>query len=156
MTATGVAVSLGLGTFSNCYCYPVPVKELLFSTTRIRNRSRKKRFGFGQKRFCVGAANANHEFDPELRSVLELATDSELYEIETILFGPRSDFHCYCYFTFIHSFHFSFSNLIILMCLSATWVLCSNPSHWHSQTQTQMMTSTVPWLESTLDYANNL
>ncbi|KAL2615193.1 hypothetical protein GLYMA_08G057000v4 [Glycine max] len=88
MTATGVAVSLGLGTFSNCYCYPVPVKELLFSTTRIRNRSRKKRFGFGQKRFCVGAANANHEFDPELRSVLELATDSELYEIETILFGP--------------------------------------------------------------------
>ncbi|KHN00126.1 hypothetical protein glysoja_028654 [Glycine soja] len=88
MTATGVAVSLGLGTFSNCYCYPVPVKELLFSTTRIRNRSRKKRFGFGQKRFCVGAANANHEFDPELRSVLELATDSELYEIEAILFGP--------------------------------------------------------------------
>jgi len=29
------------------------------------------------------------EFDPELRSVLELATDSELSEIQTILFGPR-------------------------------------------------------------------
>lgn len=28
------------------------------------------------------------EFDPELRSVLELATDSELSEIQTILFGP--------------------------------------------------------------------
>lgn len=28
-------------------------------------------------------------FDPELRSVLELATDSELYELERILFGPR-------------------------------------------------------------------
>lgn len=28
-------------------------------------------------------------FDPELRSVLELASDDELYELETILFGPR-------------------------------------------------------------------
>lgn len=28
-------------------------------------------------------------FDPELRLVLELATDSELYELERILFGPR-------------------------------------------------------------------
>lgn len=28
-------------------------------------------------------------FDPELRSVLELATNSELYELEHILFGPR-------------------------------------------------------------------
>ncbi|XP_015866322.1 uncharacterized protein LOC107403918 [Ziziphus jujuba] len=27
-------------------------------------------------------------FDPELRSVLELATDSELFELENILFGP--------------------------------------------------------------------
>ncbi|KAK6148227.1 hypothetical protein DH2020_019139 [Rehmannia glutinosa] len=27
-------------------------------------------------------------YDPELRSVLELATDSELYELERILFGP--------------------------------------------------------------------
>ncbi|KAJ6687684.1 hypothetical protein OIU74_016385 [Salix koriyanagi] len=27
-------------------------------------------------------------FDPDLRSVLELATDSELYELEYILFGP--------------------------------------------------------------------
>ncbi|KAK1314608.1 hypothetical protein QJS10_CPA06g02244 [Acorus calamus] len=27
-------------------------------------------------------------FDPELRSVLELATDEELYELESILFGP--------------------------------------------------------------------
>lgn len=28
-------------------------------------------------------------FDSELRPVLELATDSELFELETILFGPR-------------------------------------------------------------------
>lgn len=100
--ATGVAVSLGLGTLSNCY--PVPVKELLlFSTTRTRihNRSRKKLFGIGQKTFCVEAANANYEFDPDLRSVIELATDSELYEIEAILFGPRSHFHLY-----LHSFPF--------------------------------------------------
>ncbi|XP_073048669.1 uncharacterized protein [Primulina eburnea] len=33
----------------------------------------------------VSGSNA---FDPELRSVLELATDSELYELERILFGP--------------------------------------------------------------------
>jgi len=28
-------------------------------------------------------------YDPELRLVFELATDSELYELEKILFGPR-------------------------------------------------------------------
>lgn len=28
-------------------------------------------------------------YDPELRAVLQLATDSELYELERILFGPR-------------------------------------------------------------------
>ncbi|XP_073153070.1 uncharacterized protein [Henckelia pumila] len=31
--------------------------------------------------------SANNAYDPELRSVLELATDSELYELERILFG---------------------------------------------------------------------
>ncbi|XP_058228617.1 uncharacterized protein LOC131336700 isoform X4 [Rhododendron vialii] len=31
---------------------------------------------------------AQGSFDPDLRSVLELATDSELYELEQILFGP--------------------------------------------------------------------
>ncbi|CAK9312094.1 unnamed protein product [Citrullus colocynthis] len=42
----------------------------------------------------VGCANASNPrnaqgaFDPELRSVLELATNSELYELEQILFGP--------------------------------------------------------------------
>lgn len=28
-------------------------------------------------------------FDPDIRVVLELASDSELYDIESILFGPR-------------------------------------------------------------------
>ncbi|XP_004301233.1 PREDICTED: uncharacterized protein LOC101312837 [Fragaria vesca subsp. vesca] len=40
---------------------------------------------------CARAAissEAQGAFDPELRLVLELATDSELYEIERILFGP--------------------------------------------------------------------
>ncbi|PRQ15831.1 hypothetical protein RchiOBHm_Chr7g0177701 [Rosa chinensis] len=40
---------------------------------------------------CARAAissQAQGTFDPELRLVLELATDSELYEIERILFGP--------------------------------------------------------------------
>ncbi|KAL8464751.1 hypothetical protein ACS0TY_034308 [Phlomoides rotata] len=33
-------------------------------------------------------ADESSAYDPELRSVLELATDSELYELEKILFGP--------------------------------------------------------------------
>lgn len=43
---------------------------------------------------CASYANAaisrngQAAFDPELRSVLELATDSELYELQRILFGP--------------------------------------------------------------------
>ncbi|KAL4196033.1 hypothetical protein AMTRI_Chr04g181330 [Amborella trichopoda] len=34
------------------------------------------------------SGNLTGSYDPELRSVLELATDSELYELEGILFGP--------------------------------------------------------------------
>ncbi|XP_022137611.1 uncharacterized protein LOC111009011 isoform X2 [Momordica charantia] len=40
---------------------------------------------------CANASisrNGRGAFDPELRSVLELATNSELYELEQILFGP--------------------------------------------------------------------
>lgn len=37
----------------------------------------------------MGRYEFSGAFDPELRSVLELATDSELYELERILFGPR-------------------------------------------------------------------
>ncbi|XP_073109968.1 uncharacterized protein [Elaeis guineensis] len=35
------------------------------------------------------SARREEIFDPELRSVLELATDDELYELGNILFGPR-------------------------------------------------------------------
>ncbi|KAF7813469.1 uncharacterized protein G2W53_034445 [Senna tora] len=50
--------------------------------TRINGRRLK---------ICAQAAisrDSGGAFDPELRSVLELASDSELYELETILFGP--------------------------------------------------------------------
>lgn len=43
-------------------------------------------------------------YDPELRAVLELATDSELYELERILFGPRFFFwwhYVLCIFIFL-------------------------------------------------------
>lgn len=93
MTATTAGVAVSLAILSS-YCYTHPVPDF-HSSTRIRNRSRKL---FRRKRFSVEAANSNsissggvtydYDFDPELRSVLELATDSELYEIETILFGP--------------------------------------------------------------------
>ncbi|CAL5442532.1 unnamed protein product [Camellia sinensis] len=38
--------------------------------------------------YAAVSAQPQGTFDPELRSVLELATDSELYELERILFGP--------------------------------------------------------------------
>ncbi|KAK9118134.1 hypothetical protein Scep_016227 [Stephania cephalantha] len=41
--------------------------------------------------FCsrsAGSQKRRGDFDPELRLVLELATDSELFELERILFGP--------------------------------------------------------------------
>lgn len=37
---------------------------------------------------AISSREPGGAFDPELRSVLELATDSELYELEKILFGP--------------------------------------------------------------------
>lgn len=72
----------------SCFCscwkwklYPPPTTELV-SQKRNRRRSVKV---FCQKRENV---NSSYDFDPELRSALELATDSELCEIQTILFGP--------------------------------------------------------------------
>lgn len=40
----------------------------------------------------LGSFDGSSNYDPELRIVLELATDSELYELERILFGPRFTF----------------------------------------------------------------
>ncbi|XP_050901317.1 uncharacterized protein LOC127107991 isoform X5 [Lathyrus oleraceus] len=71
----------------SCFCscwkwklYPPPP-----TTKRNRRRSVKV---FCQKRENV---NSSYDFDPELRSALELATDSELCEIQTILFGPSQE-----------------------------------------------------------------
>lgn len=49
----------------------------------------------------MGFVHFSGTFDPELRSVLELATDSELYELERILFGPRY-FELYNSFCFVN------------------------------------------------------
>ncbi|GFP88465.1 hypothetical protein PHJA_000990200 [Phtheirospermum japonicum] len=37
---------------------------------------------------CLPESNESSVYDPELRQVLQLATDSDLYELEKILFGP--------------------------------------------------------------------
>ncbi|KAI3895407.1 hypothetical protein MKX03_032620 [Papaver bracteatum] len=65
--------------------YPLPLTTL--SSSIFRSSSRKNS---SPKLFCYSqsAISRKGTFDPELRSVLELATDSELYEIESILFGP--------------------------------------------------------------------
>ncbi|CAJ1936546.1 unnamed protein product [Sphenostylis stenocarpa] len=83
-----------MGTLSTSHTYPLP----LFSSAPILNLfpSRHKTFSVLQaansNSNSISASNSSHahayDFDPELRSVLELATDSELLEIETILFGP--------------------------------------------------------------------
>ncbi|KAI5674001.1 hypothetical protein M9H77_14365 [Catharanthus roseus] len=43
---------------------------------------------FSRKFEGLGSFDGSSNYDPELRIVLELATDSELYELERILFGP--------------------------------------------------------------------
>lgn len=70
------------------------IKELVWPYRNNRNVMKKKKVR------CLKKADVSEgrrrqqgfEFDPELRSVLELATDSELSEIQTILFGPRCFF----------------------------------------------------------------
>ncbi|KAF1874532.1 hypothetical protein Lal_00029959 [Lupinus albus] len=104
--------SIATARFSYCNNIHSPfllLTELVWPThtnsiriRRIRNvrTFTSKLFHRKRSRFCVeAAANVNAisssrgdrdegGFDRELRSVLELATDSELYEIEQILFGP--------------------------------------------------------------------
>ncbi|CAM8912122.1 unnamed protein product [Rhodiola kirilowii] len=51
--------------------------------------NRRYRLGFGRlTRAAALSREIQGEHDPELRIVLELATDAELYELERILFGP--------------------------------------------------------------------
>ncbi|ESW32561.1 hypothetical protein PHAVU_002G332600 [Phaseolus vulgaris] len=98
MTAT-VSMGMGVGKVSAFNNYPFP----LLSSAPILNPFPSSRTTFSVLQAANANANANansnadayanspyphaHHFDPELRSVLELATDSELLEIEDILFG---------------------------------------------------------------------
>ncbi|XP_047176784.1 uncharacterized protein LOC124843982 [Vigna umbellata] len=87
-------VSMGMGMGMRTLSYPLP----LFSSAPILNPFPSPRRTFSVLQAASVNANANadanspyhraHDFDPELRSVLELATDTELSEIENILFGP--------------------------------------------------------------------
>lgn len=68
--------------------FQLPNTQTLNSHSLIFRVS-KHRFGvvFSPQAAISGNAQAG-ALDPELRSVLELATDTELYELERILFGP--------------------------------------------------------------------
>jgi hypothetical protein len=49
---------------------------------------RRKQLGFALASTAASESPSEATYDPELRLVFELATDSELYELEKILFGP--------------------------------------------------------------------
>ncbi|KAL6319633.1 hypothetical protein AAG906_020710 [Vitis piasezkii] len=55
---------------------------------RSRSPSTKITLGLVVSSHSSISGNGQGAFDPELRPVLELATDSELFELERILFGP--------------------------------------------------------------------
>ncbi|RVW14229.1 hypothetical protein CK203_042042 [Vitis vinifera] len=55
---------------------------------RSRSPSTKITLGLVFSSHSSISRNGQGAFDPELRPVLELATDSELFELERILFGP--------------------------------------------------------------------
>ncbi|CAH8334735.1 unnamed protein product [Eruca vesicaria subsp. sativa] len=60
------------------------------SLTKIPRTGLRRRKHLGVALAAVTASESPSEatYDPELRLVFELATDSELYELESILFGP--------------------------------------------------------------------
>jgi len=110
MTAT-VSMGMGVGKVSAFNNYPFP----LLSSAPILNPFPSSRTTFSVLQAANANANSNsnadayanspyphaHDFDPELRSVLELATDSELLEIEDILFGARSQLTTFMHFNSI-------------------------------------------------------
>ncbi|KAA8542917.1 hypothetical protein F0562_024069 [Nyssa sinensis] len=65
-----------------------PTTKLVFYHPIFRSPWRDNGIGLLSCPCAAISRHAQGTFDPELRSVLELATDSELYEIERILFGP--------------------------------------------------------------------
>ncbi|XP_043695486.1 uncharacterized protein LOC122646077 isoform X1 [Telopea speciosissima] len=88
LVPTSLIMSLSYNPFpSTCsamkFRYPVGVSSWI-----LRSSRRKHGHGFVGSLQAAISERAGGPFDPELRSVLELATDSELYELERILFGP--------------------------------------------------------------------
>ncbi|MQM00288.1 hypothetical protein Taro_033019 [Colocasia esculenta] len=70
---------------------PVPVEDC---SVQIALPPRRENGGATRRRHVPAALVSRgyggaRSYDPELRLVLELATDEELYELEDILFGPR-------------------------------------------------------------------
>ncbi|BFG33253.1 hypothetical protein CerSpe_195270 [Prunus speciosa] len=83
-----------MSTASSALALRLPfASPITTTTTKLTYPIRSSRWSTTSARL-VGCAHAaisgkgQGTFDPELRSVLELATDSELYELERILFGP--------------------------------------------------------------------
>ncbi|XP_045820699.1 uncharacterized protein LOC123913853 isoform X2 [Trifolium pratense] len=93
---SGVALPSSSSWFCSCWkwklCHTYPVTTTtteLVSPKSKRNRNRNVNVKvLCQKKVDVSEERRAFDFDPDLRSVLELATDSELCEIQTILFGP--------------------------------------------------------------------
>lgn len=83
MTAT----VLGSFTPQPLFFFP-PTTKLTYPIFRSLGRKNGLGFvGFPQVAIAI-SRNGQAAYDPELRSVLELATDSELHELKRILFGP--------------------------------------------------------------------
>ncbi|XP_050256713.1 uncharacterized protein LOC126702125 isoform X1 [Quercus robur] len=85
-TAAAAAAALPLH-FSLASALPITIPKLAAYSVVVGRTNGLRLVGC-----CAYAAISKGQgqdaFDPELRSVLELATDSELYELERILFGP--------------------------------------------------------------------
>ncbi|KAM7266777.1 hypothetical protein ACFE04_008943 [Oxalis oulophora] len=85
-------------TTKTCFCATAlsPATTTTTTTTKLNfpykvfsSIIRKRELGLLCRYSNAAVSTKNHgAFDPELRIVLELATDSELYELEKILFGP--------------------------------------------------------------------
>ncbi|KFK23805.1 hypothetical protein AALP_AAs43167U000200, partial [Arabis alpina] len=88
-------VSVAVVSPSSSFVSPLLNRHLnltKFSLQIPRASWRRKRLGFAISAAVTATAASESSsevaYDPELRLVFELATDSELYELENILFGP--------------------------------------------------------------------
>ncbi|OMO63362.1 hypothetical protein CCACVL1_22409 [Corchorus capsularis] len=72
--------------------FSTSVRRFHFHRHRHRHRHQPQRTNGMRLLRCSAAMSrygqVEYEYDPELRVVLELATDAELYELQRIIFGP--------------------------------------------------------------------